>query len=176
MTFKRTSLKPLYLAFTKEEITALKDGFGLRSTASRIETSKSLAHVLRGHHSPAAAVAAHAKPQEALFHVRVRYQAIENLDHVAMNERGAVIHVASQPFALNRYEFEVQVPNVQTQEWDWLAVGYYRLAADDFNQLVAERSNQRDKVAVAAKLPLSREAWFAMMRRNGRLRTTARAA
>jgi hypothetical protein len=176
MTFKRTSPKPLYMAFTKEEITEIKNGFGLRSKAARIETANSSMHTLRGHVSPAAAVAAHRTPAEAIFHVRVRFQAIENLDHVAMDDHGMVVHVARQPFALNRYEFEVQVPNVQTQEWDWLAVGYYRLAAPDFNQLVLERAHQRGKVSVAPKQPLSRGAWFSMMRRNGRLRTAAQAA
>lgn len=175
MTFKRTSNKPLYLAFTKEEITALKSGFGLRSNAGKIETYGGRAHMLRGHYSAAAAVAAHATPDRAVFHVRVRHQAVENLDHVAIDGSGAIVHVASEPFALNLYEFEVHVPNVQTGAWEWLAVRYYGLAAADFNELVIARAATRGNVAPMAPA-LSRKAWFAMMRRKGQLRATARAA
>jgi len=175
MTFKRTSNKPLYLALTKEEIVSLKGGFGLRSTAGKIETFSGRAHILRGHHSAEAAAAAHATPEHAVFHVRVRHQAVENLDHVAIDGQGAVVHVATEPFALNLYEFEVHVPNVQSGAWEWLAVRYYGLAAADFNDLVIARSASRTNTVPTAPA-LSRRAWFAMMRRTGQFRAFARAA
>lgn len=175
MPFKRTSEKPLYLALTKAEITDLKSGFGLRSTATKVDTFPTRAHVLKGHYSPAAAAAAHSSPVDAVFHVRVRPQAVENFDHVAIDEKGNLVLVASEPFALNLYEFEVHVPNVQTQAWDWLAVRYYGLAAADFNDLVIARAHARGATA-AKPVNLSRAQWFAMMRRTGQFRSAARAA
>lgn len=175
MPFKRTSDKPLYLALTRDEISDLRRGFGLRSTVAKVDTYTGRAHVLRGHYSAAAAAAAHASPAEAVFHVRIRPQAIENLDHVAIDEAGQLLLVASEPFALNLYEFEVHVPNVQTQAWEWLAVRYYGLAAADFNDLVIARAHDRG-TSTAKPVSLSRAQWFAMMRRTGQLRATARAA
>lgn len=174
MPFKRTSEKPLYLALTKAEITELKSGFGLRSTATRVDSYAGRAHVLKGHYSTAAAAAAHPLPADAVFHVRVRPQAIENFDHAAIDDKGCLLLVASEPFALNLYEFEVHVPNVQTQAWDWLAVRYYGLAATDFNELVIARAHNRSTSA-AKPASLSRAQWFAMMRRTGQFRA-ARAA
>ena len=175
MPFKRTSEKPLYLALTRSEITDLKNGFGLRSTATRVDCYAGRAHVLKGYYSPAAAAAAHPSPSDAVFHVRVRPQAVENLDHVAVDEKGALLLVAGEPFALNLYEFEVHVPNVQTQAWDWLAVRYYGLAAADFNELVIARAHNRS-TATAKPVNLSRAQWFAMMRRTGQFRSAGGAA
>jgi hypothetical protein len=175
MPFKRTSDKPLYLALTKAEITDLRKGFGLRSAAAKVDSYAGRAHVLRGYYSAAAAAAAHAAPAEAVFHVRVRPQAVENLDHVAIDEAGQLLLVASEPFALNLYEFEVHVPNVLTNAWEWLAVRYYGLAAADFNDLVITRAGARGN-STAKAVSLSRAQWFAMMRRTGQLRATARAA
>lgn len=175
MPFKRTSDKPLYLALTKAEISDLKSGFGLRSAAAKVDTYPGRAHVLRGHYSAAAAAAAHPSPIDAVFHVRVRPQAIEKFDHAAIDDKGCLLLVASEPFALNLYEFEVHVPNVQTQAWDWLAVRYYGLAAADFNELVIARAHNRS-TSTAKPATLSRAQWFAMMRRTGQIRSAARAA
>lgn len=175
MSFKRTGDKPLYLAMTKDEVCALKCGFGLRSALGRVETSSGRMHLLRGHHSAEAAAAAHRTPAVAMFHIRVRPQAIENLDHVALGTDGAVVFAATSPFALNLYEFEIHVPNVQTKAWEWLAFRYYGLAAADFDDLIINSAKER--VATTAKRPpMNRAQWFAMMRRTRQLRIAARAA
>ncbi len=78
MPFKRTSDKPLYLALTSDEISDLRRGFGLRSTVAKVDTYTGRAHVLRGHYSAAAAAAAHASPEEAVFHGGILFRNSSN--------------------------------------------------------------------------------------------------